>query len=87
MASQNLDGMISIGGRWWSFPGAQIDGDSWEGEWRSDGKLYLHDDVGKVVEGIEVNEPEVLGVLAIPSPEERRRREVLQPRHNTNRRG
>ena len=26
--------MISISGRWWSFPGAQLDGDSWEGEWR-----------------------------------------------------
>jgi hypothetical protein len=28
MAMQDTDGMISIGARWWSFPGAQIDGTS-----------------------------------------------------------
>ena len=59
MESQNTDGMISIGGRWWSFPGAQIDGDSWEVECRGDGKLYLHDAAGKVVEGRELSEAEV----------------------------
>ena len=68
MESQDTDGMISISGRWWSFPGAQIDGDLWEGEWRSDGKVYLHDGVGNVVEGFE---------MFLPSPEERSRREVL----------
>ena len=57
---QNTDGMISISGRWWSFPGAQIDGVPWEGEWRSgDGKLYLHDGVGNVVEGRELSEAEI----------------------------
>ena len=80
MARQDTDGMISIGGRWWSFPGAQIDGDSWEVEWRSDGKVYLHDETGNVVEGIEVDNPEVLAVVPLPSPEERRRREVLLAR-------
>ena len=58
MASQNLDGMISIGGRWWCFPSAQIDGDLWEGEWRSDGRFYLHDSVGNVVKGRELSEAE-----------------------------
>lgn len=48
---EDTDVMISIGGRSWRFPGAQLDGDSWEGEWRSDGKVYLHDGVGNVVEG------------------------------------
>jgi hypothetical protein len=62
MASQNSDEMISIGGRWWSFPGAQIDLYSSEFEWR-DGKLWLHDGVGNVVEGVEVDNPE-LGALA-----------------------
>ena len=80
MAQQDADGMISIGGRWWSFPGAQIDGDSWEVEWRSDGKLYLHDETGNVVEGIEVDNQEVLAVVPLPSAEERRRREVLLAR-------
>jgi hypothetical protein len=56
---QDTDGMINISGRWWCFPGAQIEGDSWEGEWRSDGKVYLHDDAGKVVEGRELSEAEV----------------------------
>ena len=59
MESQNTDGMISISGRWWSFPGAQIDGDSWEVEWRSDGRLNLHDDTGNVVEGRELSEAEI----------------------------
>jgi hypothetical protein len=72
--------VISIGGRSWRFPGAQIDADSWEGEWRSDGKLYLHDGVGNVVEGNELDNPEVLAVIPLPSPEERRRREVLLAR-------
>jgi hypothetical protein len=58
MELQDTDMMISISGRWWSFPGAQIDGDSWEGEWR-DGKVYLHDGVGKIVEGRELSEAEV----------------------------
>jgi hypothetical protein len=59
MASQNSDGMISIGGRSWRFPGAQIETDSWEMEWRSDGKLFLHDGAGNVVEGVEVDNPEL----------------------------
>ena len=80
MAQQDTDGMISISGRWWSFPGAQIDGDSWEGEWRGDGRLYLHDGVGKVVEGTEVDDPEVLAGLPLPTPEEQRRREVMLAR-------
>lgn len=79
MSAQGTDAMIGIGGRWWSFPGAQIDGDSWEGEWRSDGKLYLHDGVGNVVEGTEDN-PEVLAVVPLPSPADRRRREVMLAR-------
>jgi hypothetical protein len=74
---QDTDGMISISGRWWSFPGAQIDEDSWEVECRGYGKLYLHDGVGNVVEGTEVDNPEVLAVVPLPSPEERSRREVL----------
>jgi|SRR5208337_1442395 len=59
MAQQDTDGVIGIGGRWWSFPGAQIGGDSWEGDWRSDGKVYLHDAAGKVVEGLELSEAEI----------------------------
>lgn len=59
MAQQDTDGMISISGRWWSFPGAQIDADSWEGESRSDGKLYLRDDAGKMIEGRKLSETEV----------------------------
>ena len=50
---------IAIGGRWWRFLGAQIDADSWEVEWRSDGKLYLHDGIGNVAEGTELREAEV----------------------------
>jgi hypothetical protein len=61
MAMLDTDVMISIGGRWWCFPGAQIDLDS-EFEWRSDGKLRLHDSIGNVVEGLEVDNPEVLSV-------------------------
>ncbi len=69
--------MIGFGGRWWMFPGAKIDTGSWEGEWRSDGKMLLHDDTGAMIEGIEVDEPEdISGVLATPTPEERRLREV-----------
>jgi hypothetical protein len=51
--------MISISGRWWSFPGARIDGDSWEGEWCGDGEVYLRDDAGKVIKGRELSEAEV----------------------------
>jgi hypothetical protein len=80
MARQDTDGMIGIGGRWWKFPGAQIDGDSWEGEWRSDGKLRLHDGVGNMVEGTEVDNPKVLAVIPLPSAAERRRREILLAR-------
>ena len=58
VAMEDTDRMISIGGRWWSFPSARIDGDSWEGEWRSDGKVYLHDSVGSVVKGRELSEAE-----------------------------
>lgn len=59
MLHQETVEIIEISGRWWSFPGAQLDGDSWEGEWRSDGKVYLHDGVGNVVEGRELSEAEV----------------------------
>jgi hypothetical protein len=75
------DAMISIGSQWWRFSGAQIDTDSWEGEFRSDGKMLLHDDTGAVIEGTEVDEPEdISGVLAIPLPEERRRRQTALTR-------
>ena len=57
MAQQNTDVMISIGGRWWCFPGAQIDLDS-EFEWR-DGGLSLHDGGRNVVEGTELSEAEI----------------------------
>lgn len=68
---------ISLGNEWWCFPDAQIDTGSWEGEWRSDGRMLLRDDAGKLVEGIEVDEPEDISeVLATPTPEERRLREV-----------
>jgi hypothetical protein len=71
------DAMIWIGGRCWKFPGARIDTGSWEAEWRNDGKMLLHYDTGAMIEGIEVDEPEdISGVLATPTPEERRRREV-----------
>jgi hypothetical protein len=53
MARQDIEGMIWIGGRWWWFPGARIDGDS-EFEWR-DG-LYLLESDGNIVEGIEVDD-------------------------------
>ena len=59
MAQQDTDVIISIDGRSWRFPGAQIDGDSWEGESRSDGTMRLHDCVGNVVEGTELTEAEV----------------------------
>ena len=78
---QATDGMISISGRWWSFPGAQIETDSWEVECRGYGKLYLHDGVGNVVEGTEVDDPEdIAGVSAVPPPEGRRRREIMLTR-------
>jgi hypothetical protein len=59
MIQHETNAMISISGRSWRFPGAQIDGDSWEGEWRGDGKVYLHDDAGKMIEGRELSETEV----------------------------
>jgi hypothetical protein len=80
MAEQETEVIIEISGRWWSFPGAQIDGDSWEGEWRSDGRLYLHDGVGNMVEGTEVANPEALAVVALPSAAERKRREIMLAR-------
>lgn len=54
---QDTDGMISISGRWWSFPGSQIASDS-EFEWRDD-KVYLNDSIGNVVEGRELSEAEI----------------------------
>jgi hypothetical protein len=51
---QDIEVMIAIGERSWSFHGAEIDGDSWEAEWSSDGKLRLHDSIGNVVEETEV---------------------------------
>jgi hypothetical protein len=78
MAQQDTDMMISISGRWWSFPGAQIDLRS-EFEWR-DGKVYLRDDAANTVEGTEVDDPEVLAVVPLPTPEEQRRREVMLAR-------
>jgi hypothetical protein len=81
MEQQDTDGMmISIGDRSWRFPGAGIDTDSWEVEWRGDGKLFLHDSVGNVFEGTEVDNPEVLAVVLLPSPQERRRREIMLAR-------
>jgi len=59
MARRDTDEMIGIGGRWWSFPGAHIETNSWEVECHGDGKLYLHDDTGAVIEGIELDETEV----------------------------
>jgi len=72
--------MISVSGCWWSFPGAQIDGYSWEGEWRGDGKVYLHDEAGNTVEGTEVDDPEVLAVAPLTSAAEQRRREIMLAR-------
>jgi hypothetical protein len=80
MAQQDTDGMISIGDRSWRFPGARIDTDSWEVEWRGDGRLYLHDGVGNAVEGTEVDNPEVLAIVPLPSATERRLREILLAR-------
>jgi hypothetical protein len=72
--------MIWIGGRCWKFPGARIDTGSWEAEWRSDGKMLLHDDTGAVIEGTEVDEPEDISEVLVLLPEERRRRELLLAR-------
>jgi|SRR5271167_1611364 len=77
---RDTNAIISISGRWWSFPGAQLDGDSWEGEWRGDGTVCLHDDAGNTVEGTEVGNPEVLAVVSLPSAAERRRREIMLAR-------
>jgi len=59
MATQDTDVIISIDGRSWRFPGAHIDGDSWEGESRSDGTMRLYDSIGNVVEGTELSEAEI----------------------------
>ena len=64
MAQQETEVIIEISGRWWSFPGAQIDGDSWEGEWRGDGKVYLRNNAGKMIEGRELSETEVEQLVA-----------------------
>ena len=56
---KDSDVIISIDGRSWRFPGAHIDGDSWEGESRSDGTLWLHDGGGNVVEGTELSEADM----------------------------
>jgi hypothetical protein len=80
MSQQDTNGIISISGRWWSFPGAQIGTDSWEVECRGYGKLYLHDDAGNTVEGTEVDDPEALAGLPLPTPEEQRLREVMLAR-------
>jgi|SRR5450755_4049604 len=77
---QETDGMIGIGGRSWHFLSAEIERNSWEGEWRSDGKLRLHDGTGKGVEGTEVENPEVLALVPLPSPAQRRSREILLAR-------
>jgi hypothetical protein len=70
------DAMVWIGGRCWKFPGARIDGGSWEAKWRG-GKMLLRDDTGAVIEGIEAPEPEDISeLLATPTPEERRLSEV-----------
>ena len=67
MARQDMVRMLWFADRWWSFPGAKIELDS-EFEWRGDGELYLCDSVGNVVEGIEVEEPEDLTVVPLPTP-------------------
>jgi hypothetical protein len=41
--------------------------------------VYLHDSIGNVIEGTEVDDPEVLAVV-LPSPEEQRRRETTLAR-------
>jgi hypothetical protein len=74
------DAMIGIGGRWWKFPGARIDSDSWEGEWRSGGKMRLHDNTGNVFEGVEVDNPEVLAAAPLPTAAESGRRQVALAR-------
>ena len=59
MAQQQTNAMIGVSGRWWRFPGAQIETNSWEVEWRRDGKRYLRDDTGSVVEGTELSDAEI----------------------------
>lgn len=82
MAQEDTDPMIGVSGRWWKFPGAQIEMGSWEAECRSDGKMLLRDDTGAVIEGIEVDNPEedTAGLLTVPMPHERRRREIMLAR-------
>jgi hypothetical protein len=53
---EDTDVIISIDGRSWRFPIPEIGLDS-EFERRGDGKLYLHDGVGNMVEGTEVVVP------------------------------
>ena len=60
-------------------PGAQIAPDS-EFELRGDSKPHLHDGIGNVVEGTEVENPEVLALVPLPSPAERRLRDILLAR-------
>jgi hypothetical protein len=57
MAQQDTDGMISISGRWWWFPGSRIGWDS-EFEWRDSG-VYLLEPDGTAVKGTELSEPEM----------------------------
>jgi nuclear transport factor 2 (NTF2) superfamily protein len=54
MARQDTEAMLWFGGRWWWFPGARIDTDS-EFEWH-EGKMYLLESNGNIVEGVEVND-------------------------------
>jgi hypothetical protein len=68
MAHRDKDAMIGMGARWWKFPGAQMETNLWEMEWCSDGKVYLHDDTGAVIEGIELSDAQI---------EQMRREELL----------
>lgn len=45
--------MISIGGRWWRFPGAQTEMYSLEFEWGNDGKLRLHESTAMDADDVE----------------------------------
>ena len=52
----------------------------WEFECRGYGRVYLQDGAGNVVEGTEVDNPELLTVVPLPTPVEQRRREVMLAR-------
>jgi hypothetical protein len=67
MADSDKYAIIGIGSRWWKFPSAQIETNSWEMECRSDGKMFLHDDTGNIIEGAELSDAQI----------ERMRREEL----------